>query len=233
MPDFFGVYDNLKAIEYLEFYASIYGIVGKEARELSIDLLKLVNLEDKYDAYVDGLSRGMKQRLCLARCLVHNPELLILDEPASGMDPRARYEMKGILRNLKEMGKTIIVSSHILSELGEVCTNIGIVKDGVVVCQGTVEEVMTMASGEAPIVFTVLNKEEEAVKLLKELPYVNNIKVDEKKITANVTGNDEDLCNLLKYLILKDIPVLNYSRAAGNLEDVFIQITADSDEKEA
>ena len=230
---FFGVYDNLKAIEYLEFYASIYGIVGKEARDLSMDLLRLVNLEDKYDAYVDGLSRGMKQRLCLARCLVHNPDLLILDEPASGMDPRARYEMKGILRNLKEMGKTIIVSSHILPELGEVCTNIGIIKNGVIVCQGTVDEIMTRAAGASPVVFTVLTKEEEAIKLLKELPYVDNIKIDGSKITANVIGSDEDVANLLKYLVLKDIPVLNYSRAVGNLEDVFIQITADSDEEEA
>ena len=231
MPDFFGVYDNLKAIEYLEFYASIYGIVGKEARELSMGLLRLVNLEDKYDAYVDGLSRGMKQRLCLARCLVHNPDLLILDEPASGMDPRARYEMKGILRNLKEMGKTIIVSSHILPELGEVCTNIGIVKNGVVVCQGTVDEIMTRAAGASPIVFTVLDKEEDAVKALKELPYVDSIKVDDKKITANIKGDDEVISNLLKFLVLKDIPILNYSRAVGNLEDVFIQITADSDEE--
>jgi ABC-type multidrug transport system, ATPase component len=122
MPDFFGVYDNLKAYEYLEFYGSIYGITGKEIKDLSMDLLELVNLENKYDAYVDGLSRGMKQRLCLARCLIHNPQLLILDEPASGMDPRARFEMKNILKNLKDMGKTIIVSSHILSELGEICT---------------------------------------------------------------------------------------------------------------
>ena len=127
MPDFFGVYDNLKSYEYLEFYASIYGISGKDIKKLSMDLLELVNLENKYDSYVDGLSRGMKQRLCLARCLIHNPKLLILDEPASGMDPRARFEMKNILKNLKEMGKTILVSSHILSELGEICTNLGII----------------------------------------------------------------------------------------------------------
>ena len=136
------------------------------------------------------------------------------------MDPRARYEMKGILRNLKEMGKTIIVSSHILPELGEVCTNIGIVKNGVVVCQGTVDEIMTRAAGASPIVFTVLDKEDDAVKALKELPYVDSIKVD-----------DEVISNLLKFLVLKDIPILNYSRAVGNLEDVFIQITADSDEE--
>lgn len=231
MPDFFGVYDNLKAIEYLEFYASIYGIIGEDARKLSMDLLELVNLKDKADAYVDGLSRGMKQRLCLARCLVHNPELLILDEPASGMDPRARYEMKGILRNLKDMGKTIIVSSHILPELGEVCTNIGIVKGGTIVCQGTVDEIMTRAAGASPIVFTVMDKEEEAIKILKELPNISDIKVDGNKITASVSGDDIEVCNVLKALVLKDIPVLNYSRSVGNLEDVFIQITADSDEK--
>ncbi|MDY3361493.1 ABC transporter ATP-binding protein [Clostridium celatum] len=231
MPDFFGVYDNLKAIEYLEFYASIYGIIGEDARKLSMDLLELVNLKDKADAYVDGLSRGMKQRLCLARCLVHNPELLILDEPASGMDPRARYEMKGILRNLKDMGKTIIVSSHILPELGEVCTNIGIVKGGTIVCQGTVDEIMTRAAGASPIVFTVMDKEEEAIKILKELPNISDIKVDGNKITASVSGDDIEVCNVLKALVLKDIPVLNYSRSVGNLEDVFIQITADSDEE--
>ena len=231
MPDFFGVYDNLKAIEYLEFYASIYGIIGEDARKLSMDLLELVNLKDKADAYVDGLSRGMKQRLCLARCLVHNPELLILDEPASGMDPRARYEMKGILRNLKDMGKTIIVSSHILPELGEVCTNIGIVKGGTIVCQGTVDEIMTRAAGASPIVFTVMDKEEEAIKILKELPNMSDIKVDGNKITASVSGDDIEVCNVLKALVLKDIPVLNYSRSVGNLEDVFIQITEDSDEE--
>lgn len=231
MPDFFGVYDNLKAIEYLEFYASIYGIIGEDARKLSMDLLELVNLKDKADAYVDGLSRGMKQRLCLARCLVHNPELLILDEPASGMDPRARYEMKGILRNLKDMGKTIIVSSHILPELVEVCTNIGIVKGGTIVCQGTVDEIMTRAAGASPIVFTVMDKEEEAIKILKELPNISDIKVDGNKITASVSGDDIEVCNVLKALVLKDIPVLNYSRSVGNLEDVFIQITADSDEE--
>ena len=229
MPDFFGVYDNLKAIEYLEFYASIYGIVGEEARKLSMDLLELVNLQDKWDANVDGLSRGMKQRLCLARCLVHNPEILILDEPASGMDPRARFEMKGILKNLKEMGKTIIVSSHILSELGEICTRIGIIKNGAIVCEGTVEEVMLMASGTAPINITVMDKVEEAISLLKEKPEVKEISVDSNKITINLAGGDKEASDILKNLVLKDIPVISYSKASGNLEEVFIQITEDND----
>ena len=201
MPDFFGVYDNLRAIEYLEFYASIYGIVGEEARKLSMDLLELVNLQDKWDANVDGLSRGMKQRLCLARCLVHNPELLILDEPASGMDPRARFEMKGILKNLKEMGKTIIVSSHILSELGEICTRIGIIKNGSIVCEGTVEEVMLRASGTAPINITVMEDPEKAIEVLKQIPDVKEISLDGNKVTASVAGGDKEAKEILKALV--------------------------------
>ncbi|MBS5939653.1 ABC transporter ATP-binding protein [Clostridium sartagoforme] len=228
MPDFFGVYDNLKAIEYLEFYASIYGILGDEARELAMDLLELVNLKDKWDANVDGLSRGMKQRLCLARCLVHNPELLILDEPASGMDPRARYEMKGILKNLREMGKTIIVSSHILSELGEICTRIGIIKNGSIVCEGTVEEVTLMASGTAPINITVMEDADKAISILREIPEVKEMSVDENKITASIVGGDKEARDLLKTLVSKDIPVISFSRAAGNLEEVFIQITEEN-----
>ena len=232
MPDFFGVYDNLKAIEYLEFYASIYGILGEEAKSLALDLLELVNLKDKKDSYVDGLSRGMKQRLCLARCLVHNPEILILDEPASGMDPRARYEMKGILKNLKEMGKTIIVSSHILSELGEICTRIGIIKNGALVCEGTVDEVMLRVSGSNTVNITVMNDADKAILLLKEKQEVKNISLDENKIKIDVVGSDNEIKDILRDLILKDIPVLSFTKATGNLEEVFIQITDDDNEEE-
>ena len=227
MPDLSGVYDNLRAIEYLEFYASIYGIVGEEARKLSMDLLELVNLQDKWDANVDGLSRGMKQRLCLARCLVHNPELLILDEPASGMDPRARFEMKGILKNLKEMGKTIIVSSHILSELGEICTRIGIIKNGSIVCEGTVEEVMLRASGTAPINITVMEDPEKAIEVLKQIPDVKEISLDGNKVTASVAGGDKEAKEILKALVTQEVSVIGFAKAVGNLEDVFIQITED------
>lgn len=228
MPDFFGVYDNITAIEYLEFYASIYGIVGEEARELGMDLLYLVNLKDKHDSYVDGLSRGMKQRLCLARCLVHNPELLILDEPASGMDPKSRYEMKSILKNLKSMGKTIIVSSHILSELGEICNKIGIIKNGRLVCQGTVEEVTLMASGSAPITIQVMEDANKAVEIMRELPFVRTIALDENKIVANIIGGEKEAKDLLKTLVLRDIPVISFTKSVGNLEDVFMQITEGS-----
>ncbi|MFA7573365.1 MAG: ABC transporter ATP-binding protein, partial [Lutispora sp.] len=142
MPDFFGVYDDLKVTEYLDSYASIYNINANDRKKLCDDLLELVDLNDKREAYVDSLSRGMKQRLCLARSLVHNPKILVLDEPASGMDPRARVEMKEILRTLKDLGKTILISSHILPELAELCTSVGIIDRGKIVISGTVSEIM-------------------------------------------------------------------------------------------
>lgn len=225
MPDFFGVYDNLKTIEYLEFYASIYGVVGKEAKKLSMDLLEIVNLKDKADFYVDGLSRGMKQRLCLARSLVHNPELLILDEPASGMDPRARYEMKSILKNLRDMGKTILISSHILPELAELCTNIGIIEDGKMVVTSTVDEIMMKMNYAHPIKIRLLDKVEDGVKLLKELPYLSNLIVDNKNITVGFGGKEQEMVEVLKILINNDIPVVSFAKESGNLEDIFMKIT--------
>lgn len=142
MPDFFGVYDDLKATEYLDFYAGAQGVPARERPALVRDLLELVDLSHKHDAYVDDLSRGMKQRLCLARALVHDPALLILDEPASGLDPGARIEMRELLKELRNMGKTILISSHILTELADLCTHIGIIDDGRLVLAGPVDAVL-------------------------------------------------------------------------------------------
>jgi len=141
MPDFFGVYDHFKTTEYLHFYGASYGIPRAEREKMIPQLLELVNLTDKADFYVDSLSRGMKQRLCLARCLVHDPELLILDEPASGLDPRARIEMREILKELKSMGKTIMISSHILPELAEMVDEIGVIEHGELIAKGKVQDI--------------------------------------------------------------------------------------------
>ena len=130
VPDFFGVYDNLKVMEYMDFYGSMYGMSKREVEKVADKYLELVALQDKKDEFVDSLSRGMKQRLCVARALIHDPELLVLDEPSSGLDPRSRHDMKNILRDLKEMGKTIVISSHILPELSEMCTSIGVIDHG-------------------------------------------------------------------------------------------------------
>ena len=226
MPDFFGVYDNLKVSEYLDFYASIYDIKGKECEKISNDLLELVDLSDKKGAYVDSLSRGMKQRLCLARSLVHNPDLLILDEPASGMDPRARIEMKEVLRTLREMGKTILVSSHILPELAELCTSIGIIERGKMVISGKVEDIMLKVYKNKTIRIKVCNKLEDAVGMLKEYPNIDRITADNNIIEATFDGSDEEMSKLLHALISQHIPVVSFTQLDGNLEDVFMKVTA-------
>jgi ABC-type multidrug transport system, ATPase component len=233
MPDFFGVYDDLKVTEYLHFYASIYKIDGSEREKVCSDLLQLVDLEDKKDFYVDSLSRGMKQRLCLARSLVHNPDLLVLDEPASGMDPRARIEMKEILRTLKNMGKTILVSSHILPELSELCTSLVIIEKGKAVMSGTVEEIVKKVYHSQTIRIKVLNRLEEAVRVLQEYPDVDDVDTKgENIIEANFKGDESFMSSLLTRLIQNDIPVVSFNQLDGSLEDIFMKVTAAFDGKD-
>ena len=154
VPDFFGVYDNLMVWEYMEFFASCYHMDGLMARKRYTALLEQVGLEDKLEYYVDGLSRGMKQRLCLARALIHDPALLILDEPTSGLDPRTRFEFKEILGELKGAGKTILISSHVLSELSELCTDIGIIDQGRMVLEGEIGEILSRVTTSNPLIIS-------------------------------------------------------------------------------
>ncbi|MBS5522430.1 MAG: ABC transporter ATP-binding protein [Clostridiales bacterium] len=225
MPDFFGVYDNLKVIEYMEFYASIYGITGKSARSLCLELLDLVNLSDKINLYVDDLSRGMKQRLCLARSLIHNPQLLILDEPASGLDPRARFEMKEILKNLIDMDKTIIISSHILPELAEMCTSIGVIQSGQMVLCGAVDEILSMMSSANPLVITMVSQVEQAITFLKEQPLVETLSYKDNTIRVDFKGDTCEEAALLQNLVAQNLPVCAFGREEGSLESLFMQIT--------
>lgn len=231
MPDFFGVYDDLKVSEYLEFYASIYNIKGQERKRITDDLLELVDLSSKREAYVDSLSRGMKQRLCLARSLVHNPRLLVLDEPASGMDPRARFEMKEILKNLKGMGKTIIISSHILSELAELCTGIGIIDKGRMVISGNNAEIMQQVYNKKVIKMKVRDRLDDAVLILKEYPFVDKLLTGENTIQAGFGGGDEEMSRVLSDLISRGIPVVSFAQMDGNLEDVFMKVTKGDEEQ--
>ncbi|HOE56440.1 MAG TPA: ABC transporter ATP-binding protein [Bacillota bacterium] len=229
MPDFFGVYDDLKVSEYLEFYASIYNINGPDRKKITDDLLELVDLSGKRETYVDSLSRGMKQRLCLARSLVHNPRLLVLDEPASGMDPRARIEMKEILRNLKDMGKTIIISSHILPELSELCTGIGIIDKGRMVASGSVDEIMQRVYSKKVIKLKVRDRLDDAVLILKEYPFIEKLVSDDNNIKASFDGGDEEMSRVLSALVNGGIPVVSFAQLNGNLEDVFMKVTKGDD----
>jgi len=229
MPDFFGVYDNLKVMEYLDFYGSAYGVEYRERRRIAEELLELVDLSDKRDAYVDALSRGMKQRLCLARCLIHNPELLILDEPASGMDPRARAEIKAILKELKRMGKTILISSHILPEMAEICDSVGIIDRGRLVVQGSVEQIMQRMTGRIVVRIRVLRDMDRAISLLKEQPMVTGVVEEDQELEVACRGSEEDLWQLLRVLVSSDVPVVSFRMMEGNLEQIFMEVTSDEE----
>lgn len=225
MPDFFGVYDDLKVTEYMSFYAGLYGISKQKYPDLIDSLLELVRLTNKKDAYVDTLSRGMKQRLCLARSLIHDPEFLILDEPASGLDPRARVEMKEILRELRSLGKTVLISSHILHELSELCTSIGIIDSGKLIASGSVQEIVEKMSHSNQVKIRVSSKEEEAVKVLMEIPGIGSISSVAGVIDVNMEDGDETCTRVLKTLVEKDIPVVSFQPVEDSLESVFMQLT--------
>ncbi len=230
MPDFFGVYDDLKVTEYMDFYAGTYYIPYADRPSLIDSLLEIVDLSDKKDAYVDSLSRGMKQRLCLARSLIHDPNLIILDEPASGLDPRARVEMKEVLKQLKEMGKTIIVSSHILPELAEMCSEIGIIDHGQLVTQGTVNEIMNKIHKKRIVRVKTSSAKDTLIRLLKEQTKVGEITKNADNIEFVFNGNDNDLTSILRNIIMNGIPVFSFSEAEGNLEEIFMTVTG-GDEK--
>jgi len=224
MPDFFGVYDDLKVDEYMDFYAGICGIPYSERKKMTDQLLELVDLSHKKDFYVDSLSRGMKQRLCLARSLINNPRLLVLDEPASGLDPKARVEMKDILRELKNMGKTVLISSHILPELAELCTAIGIIDKGKMVASGTVEEIMDKLAGTRKLKVKVKEKVENAIRLLQEQPSIKGIKINGNIIEADFRGDDNTLSLILKRLVMQEIPVISYTDEGESLESIFMHL---------
>lgn len=225
VPDFFGVYNRFSAMEYLEFFAAAYGIYGDEAKQLCTDLLRLVKLSDKADADVNGLSRGMKQRMCLARALVHNPEILFLDEPASGLDPKARFELKEILKNLSSMGKTIVISSHILPELAEMCTSVGIIDRGHMVLKGSIDEIHRAAAMSSPLLITVA---EEAVDntflFLQQSPNVHKVSAQGNRIQVVFDGSRDDETALLQKMVAEGIPVYSFNRQEGSLESLFMQI---------
>ena len=233
MPDFFGVYDSLTCWEYLDFYARCYRIGAEERKRMTARLLELVQLQDKENEYVDALSRGMKQRLCLARSLIHDPKLLILDEPASGMDPRARAEMKGILRTLREMGKTVLISSHILPELSEMCDSLTILDHGELVFSGTVDELSDRMNGNAPLDIRLAETAgaeavEEAVRCLREMPYITEILQEEPFLLRVRLEGGEDVCMAaMRELVTRNIPVCDFHRAPMNLEKVFMEVTQD------
>lgn len=225
VPDEFGMYDNLKVWEYMEFFASCYGYSGLVARERCTELLKQVKLDDRADAFVDSLSRGMKQRLCLARALIHDPKLLVLDEPTSGMDPRTRMEFKELLKELCADGKTILVSSHILSELSQMCTDIGIIDAGKIVLSGNMSEILQKVNDSNPLLIKVHEQRDAAIRMLRQEPAVKTIAIREGDIAVRFHGGHQAEAELLRKLVEAGIPVSGFIREQGDLESIFMQIT--------
>jgi ABC-2 type transport system ATP-binding protein len=230
MPDFFGVYPDLTSEEYLEFYAGIHGISRRKRPNVVADLLELVDLTSKRDALVETLSRGMQQRLCLARALIHDPDVLLLDEPASGLDPRARVEFRELLRTLQGMGKTVVISSHILLELAEICSDIAIIRAGQLVMAGNVEQVTHSLGGGNQIEVRVLERATDAKQLLKEMAEISNLlneNEDGEVIQAEFSGDNQALHRILAELMAHDIPVVSFAprRAVDRLEEVYMSIT--------
>ena len=224
IPDFFGVYDNLTVMEYLEFYASAYGIYGKDSTKRAYEVLEQVELYRMGNRFVDELSRGMQQRLCLARAMIHCPQLLIMDEPASGLDPGARKVFKNVLKNLCRDGYTVLVSSHILSELADMCTNVGIINQGKMILQGEMEDIMYSIDSANPIVITIYQNMGAALELLKCHPLVNRISIDKNRISILFSGSREEEALLMKELIDAGIMLSSFAREHNSLESVFFHL---------
>ena len=229
MPDAFGVYDDMKVWEYLDFFGRCYGLSPAQRRRMIGDLLDLVDLGPKRDSYVSGLSRGMQQRLCLAHALVHDPRVLLLDEPASGLDPRARVELRELLRELRTLGKTIVISSHILPELEELCTSVAIVDHGRVLAAGTIADIgQRLRIGE---VLRVRVLGDEAAHAAAQAWFADHQDVASAEvqlggeIEIGFRGDEAGAADLLAAAVRANIRIASYSPAATDLQELFLQVT--------
>ena len=201
MPDNFGVYDGMRVWEFLDFFAVAYRIGRNDRGKIIDNVLELLDLGHKRDDFVNGLSRGMKQRLCLAKTLVHDPPVLILDEPASGLDPRARIEVKALLKELRKMGKTILISSHILTELADCCTSIGIIERGQLLMSGPISSVYRQIRRNRIIEVQFLSGEEAGLTILRSMPELRSLEQEPHQVVAELETDDEGVAKLLETLI--------------------------------
>lgn len=232
MPDTFGVYPDMTVREYLEFFAACYSIPENERDSLIGDLLELVDLTHRGDDRVGQLSRGLQQRLSLARTLVHDPQVLLLDEPASGLDPRARVEIRALLVELAKLGKTVFFSTHILSDVAEICTQVGIIEAGRLVAAGTLEALHLQHMPSRQVEVTVLDRLDDSFSILSGLPGISNIQVSEPQeeegryqLRFEFTGEETKLSEVLSSLVTRGIPVVYFSENRRDLEEVFLRAT--------
>ena len=226
MPDFFGVYDEMKAWEYLDFFAACYRIPKQKRIGIIDDVLELTDLSSKKNAFVHELSRGMKQRLCLARCLVHDPKVLLLDEPASGLDPRARIELRELLKELGRMGKTILVSSHILTELADFCNTVGIIEAGRMILYGRIEDILREIKGAKVLNIKVKADDEKAKEILLTIEKVDDVSIPKPNFLKVIyNGEVDDMPVMMDKLKDEGIVILSFAEEETDLEDLFMKVT--------
>jgi ABC-2 type transport system ATP-binding protein len=225
MPDNFGVYDGMKVWEFLDFFAVAYQIPRARRKQVIGDVLDLLDLTGKRDAFVSGLSRGMKQRLCLAKTLVHDPPVLILDEPASGLDPRARVEVKALLKELRRMGKTILISSHILTELADCCTSIGIIERGKLLMHGPMAEVYHRIRRNRIVTIKFLANREAGISIIRSQPETRDVRIEDHSVTVELAAGDEQVAGLMEKLVAAGVRMHSFGEKEPTLEDVFMLVT--------
>ncbi len=225
MPDDFGVYDGMRLREYLDFFGAAYKIPQKKRQSIIDDVLSLTELTGKADDFVSAFSRGMKQRCCLAKTLIHDPKVLLLDEPASGLDPRARIEMKELLKALCGMGKTILISSHILSELGDMCNKIGIIEHGVLLAAGEVRDIMAKVREVLELRIEVLDGADTAAGIFRETEGIDDIEQTGNEFQMQAKLGREEIADLHTRLINEGVRLLFFEEDRGSLEDVFLSVT--------
>jgi len=225
MPDNFGVYDGMRVWEFLDFFAVAYRIGKTQRRQTIANLLELLDLGHKRDDFVNSLSRGMKQRLCLAKTLVHDPPVLILDEPSSGLDPRARIEMKALFKELRRMGKTILISSHILTELADCCTSIGIIERGQLLMSGPIDSVYRNLRRNRIVEIEFLTNADAGMSILRSQTSLRSVEVGPRCVTAELETDDEGLASLIETFIHEGVRVKKFNDKDPTLEDVFMTVT--------
>jgi ABC-2 type transport system ATP-binding protein len=225
MPDNFGVYDGMKVWEFLDFFAVAYQIPRSRRKQVISDVLELLDLTHKRDDFVNGLSRGMKQRLCLAKTLVHDPPVLILDEPSSGLDPRARMEFKALLKELRRMGKTILISSHILSELADCCTSIGIIERGQLLMTGPIDEVYRRIHRNRLIEIKFMDGMDAGLSIIRSMPEMRGLDVEDHRVTVELEADDQRVAQLLDELTRQGVRLRSFNDKDPTLEDVFMLVT--------
>ena len=230
VPDFLGAYDDMLVSEYLEFFAACYGIHGEKRMRVVGEVLELTDLVSKRKSDVNGLSRGMQQRLSVARVLLHDPKVLLMDEPSSGLDPRARIEMRELLKELRRMGKTILISSHILFELAELCTAVGVVEQGKLIFSGGISEMMDRAGSGSMVHVVVDERPQEAAALLKQVRGILKVTLEreEKAVRIDVTIDPKSgmpISDIPSRLIAQGFRVARFSHEPMNLETAFMRLT--------